>query len=231
MSFLTRLSTDTRYLLFSFPLALIGFALLVVGFSLGIGTAVIGIGLPVLAATLAVARRLGDIERHALPEILDQRAAQPAAPVPPAGPGIGPRLRVALGSGRSWLDLLHGVVTFPVTVVCSSLTFAWWVGAVGALAWPLYGWVLRGAIPDYVSLPQLIDVGGGYVTDSAFYVACGVLLAVTLPPLVRGLALTRARLAQIILTAAPMPAPFDGPGPMMAPPPAPVAGAAPGMVR
>lgn len=195
-----RLGSDTRYLIASFPLALIGFVLLVTGFALGLGTLVIAVGAGVLAVTLALARRLGDAERRALPEVLGHPVAWPDEPAPTGEARGGWGLRATLGRGQNWLDLLHGVVTFPVTVAFFSVTLAWWAATVAALSWPLYGWILIRAIPEYTNVPQLIGLGEGYLVASAFYLVGGVLLAVLLPAVVRMLAVTRAQLSQVLLT-------------------------------
>ncbi|MCW2879195.1 MAG: histidine kinase [Sphaerisporangium sp.] len=198
-SLLKHLGTDTRYTLLGLPLAILSFSLLIAGVSAGLGTLVVWIGLPILAVTLLAARAFADVERRWLPEILGRAVARPRYKKAPERAGWARRLVQPLANGQSWLDLLHGIVVFPVAIVTFVVTVTWWSVTVAGLLYPLYGWITSN-IPGNTQLPELLGVGRGYFTDSAFYLVLGAVFAITLPGIVRGGALLQAGLGRALLT-------------------------------
>ncbi|GAA2211958.1 hypothetical protein GCM10009850_074190 [Nonomuraea monospora] len=200
-----RLATDTRYTLLGLPAALLHFAVVVAGVSAGLGTAVVFIGLPILAATAAAARNLADFERVALPGVLGRDVARPPYPAAPAWAGWFRRTMNPLANGQAALDLLYGVIAFPISLAASVVAAVWWTGALAGLTFPLYGWVIA-ALPGLdLTLPELLGLGGGDTTFVVLNTAIGVVFALTLVPVVRGAALVKASLAQAMLTRAPAP--------------------------
>ncbi|GAA3800873.1 sensor histidine kinase [Sphaerisporangium flaviroseum] len=198
-SLLKHLGTDTRYTLLGLPLAILSFSLLIAGVAAGLGTMVVWVGLPILAVTLLAARAFADVERRWLPEILGRPVARPRYKKPPESAGWARRLVQPLANGQSWLDLLHGVVVFPVAIVTFVVTVTWWAVTVAGLLYPLYGWITSN-IPGNTQLPELLGFGRGYFTDSAFYLVLGAVFAITLPGIVRGAALLQAGLGRALLT-------------------------------
>ncbi|GII65569.1 histidine kinase [Sphaerisporangium krabiense] len=194
-----RLGTDTRYLLLGFPLAVLSFCLLLPGLVAGIGTAVVWLGLPILAVTLLAARGFANVERGWLPEILGRPVALPRRKRAPEGAGRTRRLIQPLLDGQSWLDLLHGIVVFPVAAITFVLTVAWWGVTLTGLLYPLYGWIIPQS-HDNVQLPELLGLGRGYTVDALFYVAVGAVFGLTLPLVLRGAALVQAGLGRALLT-------------------------------
>jgi hypothetical protein len=112
-----------------------------------------------------------------------------------------------LAGGQAVLDLLYGILAFPISLAASVVAAVWWIGTLAGLTFPLYGWIIA-AIPgvDW-SLPELLGLGGGDTMFVVFNTAIGVLFALTLVPVVRGAALVKASLAQAMLTRAPLGAP------------------------
>ncbi|WP_068927947.1 sensor domain-containing protein [Planobispora rosea] len=198
-SLLHRIGTDTRYLIISFPLAVIAFCLMVVGLTAGVGTVIVWIGVPILAATVMLARGFADLERRMLPEVLGRRVARPRYRRVPRDAGFFRRVVNPLTSGQSWLDLLYGIVNLPVAIVTFCLTVTWWAGAVFGLTYPIYGWILE-RIPDNNNLPELLGLGDSVLVGVIFTTAIGVLFAVTLPVVVRGAALVQSGLSRAMLT-------------------------------
>ncbi|MFB9251992.1 sensor histidine kinase [Sphaerisporangium melleum] len=196
---LRRLGADTRYTLLGLPLAVLSFALLVTGLSAAAGTLPVLVGLPVLAVTLLVARGFAEVERRRLPEILARPIARPRYARAPRDAGWVRRTLHPLTTGQSWLDLLHGVLVFPLAIVTFVLTVTWWSVAAGTLLYPLYGWVLRRA-PGNVGLAELIGLRGGFWAETALQMTIGVVFALTLPAVVRGGALLQAGLGRALLT-------------------------------
>ncbi|WP_101790507.1 sensor domain-containing protein [Nonomuraea indica] len=194
-----RIATDTRYALGGFPAATISFALVVSGMAAGIGSLVAVVGVPILGATAATARRFADTEREMVAEVLEHPVGRPVYPDAPPSAGLLRRLANPVAGAQGWLDMLHAVIAFPFAVLSFAVTLTWWVGAIAGLSFPLYGWILA-AIPGMEGLPELLGLGDGTATFVIFNTAVGALFAVTLPPVVRGMALVRATLAQAMLT-------------------------------
>lgn len=200
-SFRQRIATDTRYLLLSFPVALISFALVVAGVAAGLGSAVVGLGLLVLAGTAGLARNIADQERAALPGVLGHPVGRPRYREAPSWAGWFRRAMTPLTSGQAVLDLLYPIVAFPVAVAGFAVASVWWAGTVAGLTFPLYGWVIAG-IPGAVEggLPELLGMGDSPSTFVILNTVIGVLFAITLVPVLRGTALLKATLAELMLT-------------------------------
>ncbi|WP_248963403.1 sensor histidine kinase [Sphaerisporangium perillae] len=196
---LKRLGSDTRYTLLGLPLAILSFSLLVAGLSAGLGTLVVWVGLPILTVTLLAARGFADVERRWLPEILGRPVARPRYKKAPESAGWARRLVQPLVNGQSWLDLMHGIVVFPIAIVTFVVTVTWWAVTVAGLLYPLYGWITSG-IPGNTQLPELLGLGEGYLLDSVFYLVLGAVFGITLPGIVRGAALIQAGLGRALLT-------------------------------
>ncbi|SFI89856.1 Signal transduction histidine kinase [Streptosporangium canum] len=196
---LRRIGTDSRYLIAGFPLSIVFFVLMVAGFAAGIGTVVVWVGLPVLATTLLVARGMADVERRMLPEVLGRAVPRPRYRPAPETAGWFRRMVNPLTSGQSWLDLLYGIVAFPISIVTFVFTVTWWAGTILGLATPLYGWITA-AIPGNEGLAYLLGFGDSVWIDVAINTSIGVLFALTLPLVVRGAALIRAGLGRALLT-------------------------------
>ncbi|WP_084958145.1 sensor histidine kinase [Thermoactinospora rubra] len=194
-----QLLLDTRYLIVGFPTALLSFVLLLAGFSAGVGTVVVWIGVPLLGGTLLMARGFADAERGWLSEVLGRPAVRPRYRALPAGAGWLRRLANPLTSGQSWLDLLHGIVVFPLALISFVLTLVAWAITLGTLTYPIYGIVLS-RIPHYVELPELLGIGEGYLVNSVFYVVLGLISLMVMPHLVRGAAVLRAGFGRVLLT-------------------------------
>jgi signal transduction histidine kinase len=194
-----RVLTDTRYTLVGFPTAVIGFVLLVAGLAAGTGTAVVWIGVPILAGTLMIARGFADGERGWLSDVLKRPPVRPRYKPAPGGSGRFRRLVNPLLSGQSWLDLLHGLLNFPVAIVSFVLTVVFWALPLAGLLYPLYG-LVTSRIPGNTELPELLGLGTGYGINTIFYVSLGVVSLVVMPFMVRFAALLRAGLGRALLT-------------------------------
>ncbi|RNL85484.1 sensor histidine kinase [Halostreptopolyspora alba] len=200
---LRRSLADLGYLVSSFLLSVIGFALLVPTFAAGLGTLPVGIGIAVLALCLLIARGFAEIERRSLPAVLGHPVARPHYPRPPRDAGFLRRLTAPLRAGQSWLDLLYGILIFPVSVLTFAVASTFSAATLAALTFPLYGWIIRRAVGEenYNDLPDLLDLPNTHLVSSLFSLTAGLVLALLLPLLVRGCALLRAQLGRVMLTA------------------------------
>ncbi|MER5623386.1 sensor domain-containing protein [Streptosporangium sp. NPDC002544] len=197
---LRRIGTDTRYLVVGFPLSVIWFALMVAGFAAGAGSAITFVGLPILATTLLVARGFADIERRWLPEVLGRPVARPRYRPAPQSAGWFRRMINPLTNGQSWLDLLYGIVAFPISIVTFVFAVVWWAGTILGLTYPLYGWIVYAIPGNDGGLGPLLGLGGALWVEVLINTVIGVLFAITLSPVVRGAALIQAGLGRAMLT-------------------------------
>jgi signal transduction histidine kinase len=194
---LRQLGLDTQYVLLGFPLGLAAVVLTMVGFVLGLGLTVIWIGLPILTGTMALARGFAMLERTRIGAVLGRRMPRPYYKRP-AVPGFWRRILTPLSDAQSWLDLMHGMFRFIPSTIAFAFTLTWWVGAVGGLTFVLWDWSIpRG--PDNTDLPELIGLGDAWSTRVIFYMAIGAFFALTLYPVVRGVALLEALFARGLL--------------------------------
>ena len=191
-----RVGRSAGYVLTGFPLAVVAFVLLLTGFAVGIGTLAITIGIVVLAGTLAAARVFAGVERTRLDALFGFRTPRPAYRTPRGG-----RFGRAVSAGadpRRWLDLLHGIVSFPVAVATFAIVVAWFAAAAVGLGYVLWEWsVPRG--PDEHSLAYYIGLGDGRTADVLLTTGLGAVAALTLPWVVRGCAAVQAGLAWALL--------------------------------
>ncbi|WP_049567265.1 sensor histidine kinase [Nonomuraea sp. SBT364] len=198
-SLMRRVLLDTRYTLVGFPTTVIGFAVALAGLAAGVGSAVVWIGVPVLAGTLMAARGFADAERGWLSDVLKRPPVRPRYKPAPAGAGRFRRIVNPLTSGQSWLDLLHAIVNFPPALLAFVLTLVFWALPITGLTYPIYG-LITSRIENNVELPELLGLGEGYLVNSIFYVALGLLFLLIMPFTVRGAALLRAGLGRALLT-------------------------------
>jgi hypothetical protein len=196
-----RIATDSRYLLASFPVTLVTFPLVVAGVSAGLGAAVVFVGLPVLAATAALARNVADAERAELPGVLGRPVGRPRYREAPEWAGWFRRMMNPLLSGQAAWDVLHAIAAFPLAIAGFVVAAVWWTGTIAGLTFPLYGWILAG-IPGAVesTLPDLLGFTATPATFVVWHTVLGLLFAATLMPVLRGAALVRASLAEVMLT-------------------------------
>lgn len=200
-----QLGTDTAYLLGSFPVALPAFVIAVAGFAAGVGTAVVWIGVPILAATLLAMRGLAAAGRAPLEAVTGHEVAAPRYKRAPADASALRRFLTAATDGQSWLNLLWGVVNFPIAVAGFAVAVSWWAATVASLAYPLYGWIIRRAVgEDGSGLEYATDWlgwGDSYLAISVLTVIGGVVMALLLPLILRGFALTQAGLGRGLLAS------------------------------
>jgi signal transduction histidine kinase len=201
-SVLRQVGIDTRYALVGFPVAVIGFCLLITGFALGVGLIpLFGVGLLVLAVTLLIARGFAELERRQLPDVLGHSAARPRYARAPEGAGQIRRLLNPLTNGQAWLDLLHGIVIFPIAILAFVLTVTWWSVAIAGLLYPVYGWILQ-RIPrdENRELPELLGFPDTLFVNTVFNMSVGLVFLLTLPLVLRGVTLIRAGIGRALLT-------------------------------
>ncbi len=198
-SLIRQLGADTAYILLSFPLGVLTFVLMITGLALGLGLLVTLLGIPVLVATLFIARGFAEVERVRMTSVLHlprvrvrYKKADPSAT----------RWRkpfVTLSDLQAWLDMLHGVIRFPISTAAFAVVTTWWACALGGLTYGLWDWTLPHS-PDNYELPELLGFQDTAQVRIMFYLIIGAVFAVTLPFVVRTCALLEAWLARGLLT-------------------------------
>ncbi|UFU05079.1 sensor histidine kinase [Ruania halotolerans] len=191
-SLLRRAGRETGYLLLSLPLAIAGFVVFVAGISISAGLLVTLLGLPVMAVALAASHGLGNVERR--------RLAALGHPVPrtrefqTSERGVR-RILTRLRHGQSWLDLLYGLLHFPVSIATFVIAVVWWVVGAGTalyVVWERFLPESSSGLADLLGFP-------GRAADIVLNTVAGVLLLVSAPWVIRGLVAVHRALARITL--------------------------------
>ncbi|MFF4319239.1 sensor domain-containing protein [Streptomyces sp. NPDC001568] len=194
-----RFRRELGYLLSGLPIGVAAFTVAVTGAALGASTLVVWVGLPILAGTLRAARALANRERRRVTAVTGHPL--PAHQPRPSGAGWAGTLR-AVGDPRSWRDLVHPVVAFPLQVTTFSVALAWTLGGIGELLYVTWSWSLpRGR--DNQGLAELMLDTSSRAADIGLNTGIGVFLLATAVPVVRALAALQTRLAIALLTDRP----------------------------
>lgn len=196
-----QLGIDTGYVLVSFPLAIAAFVVIVTGLALGVGLLVVWVGVAVLAATLLAARALATAERAWLPAVLRRPLPRPAY-LPAEGRPVR-KLLTPLRDPQTWLDALHAVLRFPLAIFSFVVTVTFWSVALGGLTYGAWDWALPDAStdPNNTDLLELLGFHSTAGRRILLYTALGLVFAVLVPLVVRGVALLQAELGRALLTS------------------------------
>jgi len=193
--FLRRLAADSAYVLTGFPIALITFIVLVTGLALSIALLpLFGIGVFVAAGTMLVARVFADLQRLRLKPQWRKRPLYRQT-----RGSVWARAGRVLGDVQSWLDWVHGVFGFVISVFAFAFVFAWWVTALAGLTYFLWDWALP-RTPDSHSLAWVLGYDDTAANRITIHTAIGVVFLLTLPLVVRGFALLESSFARALLT-------------------------------
>jgi putative sensor protein len=195
-----RVADSAGYVLTGFPIAVPAFVLMVTGTAVGLGTLPITLGVGVLAVTLGIAKAFAGLERTRLDALFGHRVPRPAYREPRGG--VVGRALSAGADPRRWLDLVHGLIGFPIAVASFAVVVSWFAAAVSGLGCVLWEWsVPRG--PDDHSLAYFVGLGDGRLADILLTTGLGALAAITLPWVVRGCAAVQAGVAWSLLCGYP----------------------------
>jgi len=195
-SMATQLLRDTGYTLLQFPLATASFAALVTGLSLAGGLIVLVVGLPVLVAVLGLARLFA----HGQRELVGLRSNEPITPGlyrRSPSDSTWKRWLTAVRTPQPWLDVLHGIVNFPVAILTFTVATVWWSVATGGLSYWFWQQWLPDTDPDEIrTLPELLRWN---VSESLMYLVLGIVFAATLIPVMKACAGLHEGLARLLL--------------------------------
>ncbi|WP_313815636.1 sensor domain-containing protein [Citricoccus sp.] len=209
-SILSRLGRDFAFVLPGFFISLFAFVLLVPLFTLALGTAVIWIGVWLVPVVLLMATGFAELSRSRV-RLWGGRIDQPG--YRRGGAGVTGSLRY-LTDPRRWLDLLfETLIAFPVRTFTFVVSVTWTAGGLGGATYVLWGHYLpRGEQESPLAAGMLEALTGGaipdavatsYAVESVVNFLVGVLFLLTLPAVMRGLALLDASTTVAALGAGP----------------------------
>lgn len=200
---------ELGFLLLAMPVALAGFIAVITLFTTGAGLLVTFVGIFVIVVALYVARGFGSLEllrlrwagRPAIerPEWQDARARQ----------GFWGWLRALFGNGHYWLYLLHtGLINFAVSLFSWIVTVVWTsIALAGTTYWFWQIFLPRDGsnrgLADLLLERYGIDPASVNLTaiEIVLYLVLGVIFAVLLPFVTRGLVLIHEGIARGLLGA------------------------------
>jgi signal transduction histidine kinase len=196
---LRRTLRESAYTLTAFPLGLASFVLMVTLIATGVGTAIIVGGFLLVVLAIMVARGFARLERFRLRTWLGRDVATPSYKCPPPDAGFVRRSVTPLRDPQSWLDVVWGVISFVTGTFVFVVTLAWWAAAANGLTY----WFWERYLPDDgrdESLAELIGFGDTRFADVALQTIIGLAALLTLPFVVRGMAMLHGGLAEAVLS-------------------------------
>lgn len=192
-----RLLRDSAYCLTALPIGILTFTIVITGLAAGAGLFVVWVGLPVLVGTVLLARAFAHLERLRLESLQGREVARPAYLSAEPDASVLRRLFTPLRDPQSWLDAVWGVVGFVTGLVAFVVTVAWWAVAAGGLTyWFWERWIPDG---DGTTLAELIGLGEGRDPEIWLNLVGGGFALLTLPLVVRAVAVLHAGTADAIL--------------------------------
>ncbi|WP_412541414.1 sensor domain-containing protein [Longispora sp. K20-0274] len=198
MNIRRHIGRDATYLLTGFPIAVLSFVVLLTLFCAGVGSAVAFLGIPVLAVGLLSARTFADLERVRLGQLLGHPVPRPHYARSQPGDGFFRRLFTPLRQGQAWLDLMHGIINFPIAITTFCVTVSFWATAGGGLTY----WFWERWLPhDDGNVVVEVLFGADSRSNRIWaYSITGVVFLLITPYAQRGLAAFQAGVAQTLLT-------------------------------
>jgi len=199
-----QVGADTVYLLLGFPLAVISFGVIVTGLSVGVGSLFLLFGVPMLLLTLYAARAFAELERIRLRPVLPTRSLRPRYRSTNPDASFLRRSFTPLVDGQYWLDLLHGLIVFGVSMATFTVAITWWCAAAFGLTYLVIGWFFPpqtavGFVVNDQPLASYLGMGDSTAAQVVLYGAIGFFFLGTLPWVLRGMALAQAYLARLML--------------------------------
>ena len=193
-----RLLLDTVYVLSAFPIAWAMFVVVVTGLALAAGLSVVVGGVLLLPVVVYAARSEAFFERLRLRGMLRRPARTPTYATARPGDGFWRRAMRPVRDPQSWLDVTWALVS-PVTATFGFVVaVTWWAGALGGTTY----WFWQRFIPregNDRGLAYFLGLGNSRAAESLVELVLGLVLLVTLPWVLRGVAVLHGGLATSLL--------------------------------
>lgn len=189
----TRFGRELGYNLGALFTGIIAFSVAVTLFSAGISTIIVYVGIFILLGALYSSSAFAEVERR----IVSWATGQLPPTYYKRSDSVSKlrRMLSPLTDAQRWKDLLHAVFSFPVRVLAFSVTISWIAAALGGLTQWYWDRFLPGTNTD---LWDLLGINARY--HLLLQLALGLFFLVTLPVVVRGMALVQRVLAVGLLT-------------------------------
>jgi hypothetical protein len=157
-----------------------------------------------LVLTLYAARAFAELERIRLRPVLPTRSLRPRYRSTNPDASFLRRSVTPLVDGQYWLDLLHGLLVFGVSMATFTVAVTWWCTAAFGLTYLVIGWFFPphtavGFVVDDQPLASYLGMGDSTAAQVVLYGAIGFFFLGTLPWVLRGMALAQAYLARLML--------------------------------
>lgn len=202
MKIVTSLARHYAYLLPGPPIAVFSFSLLAAMTAVSLATAVIWVGALLMPLTLMVASGFAELDRSRLRYWGMQ--VEPMVYRPP-GPGLTGPLRL-MGDPRRWLDLVfEALIALPLRLLTGLTALVWTLAAPAGITYFFWSLFLPegGTLIQLLELiePELVPESASvqYLLDSSVHFVLGLMLLVTLPRALTGLARADAQLTAALL--------------------------------
>jgi len=186
----------TAYLMASFAVGLFWFVFTVTALALGLSLAVLWVGLPILALTMLCWKGGARAERAFIRAALGVDIPSPYRPIPD-GSIVG-RWRARVSDPATWRDGGYLLLLGPLGTIWFVLATALWSIPFALLSVPLWYWAVPGGarLFEFSDRPLLVVDS---LPRALLIAAAGLVLAVGVPPLIRGIAAGHAAIARRLL--------------------------------
>ena len=197
---LRRVLYESGYALSAFPIALVGFIVVVIDISLGVALAIFIGGVLLISVGVMVARGFARFERLRIRGMLGRPAPTPSYICAPSGSGFWRRMLTPLKDPQSWLDVMWSIVGLVTGTFAFAVTLVWWATVLEGLTfWFWQQWIPAG--DNEGGLASLLGFGESRTAESLANLVVGVVALVTLPWVVRFVAVVHASLATVLLSS------------------------------
>jgi signal transduction histidine kinase len=139
-----------------------------------------------------------------LPAVLRRELPRPRYKQAKEGASGLRRFLTVLTDGQSWLNVLWAVTVLPIAIAGFAIAIAWWSVTIAGLLYPLYAWIIWvAAEPDegLMYATRWLGWGDSYFAVSVLALIGGAIMALTIVPVVRGMALAQALIGKGMLTS------------------------------
>ncbi len=201
------------YMLLAFPLHLILFILVVVLCAVGASLTVIFVGLPILYSGIMVARAgavlqrwinrafAGDKTSPPILRLFKRESAYDGLLYPtPGDTDWFRRLLYPLRDPQSWLDVLWVVGSFPITILNWCVALTWAIAVPAGLIAPISIPIIESIHKSwYNGLGEILNIPHPLLFDVFFSFVVGLVMMVSAPPVMKGLATLQLLFADVLL--------------------------------
>jgi signal transduction histidine kinase len=185
----------TAYLMASFAVGLFWFVFTVTALAVGVSLVVLWVGLPILALAMLCWKGGARAERAFIRATLGADIPSPYRPIPSGS--ILRRWRARASDPATWRDAAYLLLLGPLGTIWFALATVLWSIPFALLSVPFWYWAVPGGphLFGYSSRPVVVN----NLPEALLIAAAGLLLALGVPPLIRGIAAAHTAIARQLL--------------------------------